>query len=650
MKKLLPLLALAIVFNMNAQSWLQTHHLINIPNKPSSASLGDIIAVNGGNKIGNTTLPNAGVIKTLRDFYHMEIDYDYSYFPSEGILNADTCSCANVWCNFGNCSTFINNPGGPSSFASKKGFYCAWNGSGYQFEEVYSTLEAIFPKKSFGGCYSGADVDRSYPNKWYSLTEWGGLPNIQQNFENYLLPYLVTYCPGDTSKPCLIDVLEVGNEPWGNPYPGEAGYHEMLQGAIDVFSNYYGSTNPSDWRMKLSTAALEAHDSMPNNFGATEMYIEDMVPAQYRQYFDYVAIHPYAFPLDNSAFAVNQWPESENGAYLTLKNLVDWRNSQMSHAKVNVTEFGWNAGTPGDGCGPLGESTQASYIMRAFLLALRNDVHRAFVYSISDETEYPLYCTVGLYEDLGANNPRKVMESIIKLKSSTIADKRFLKAITENADQASNGANGVYAYLLGDNSGTPTHLVAWRPDSLGYENSNYPLVSSSYTTITLPDTSLKVQNADNYYYLSWDATQDGLIANNSSTVVNVSGSSSSSVGVKLSAIPIVIPIGNNNCVYDSLGNLNCTGGTTNITQADNNLDFNLYPNPAANAIYFQLEGISNQNIDYEIYNVSGNLIKSGMIKAGKGQISLDSYKNGSYLFKIISANKKQLTKRFTVLK
>lgn len=650
MKKLLPLVACVLVVNINAQSWLQTHHLINIPNKPSSSFLGDIIAVNGGNKIGNSSLPNAGIIKTLRDFYHMEIDFDYSYFPSEGILNADTCSCANVWCNIGNCSTFINNPGGPSSFGSKKDFYCKWNNSGYQFDEVYSSLESIFIKKGFGGCYSGADIDRSYPNKWYSLSEWGGLPNIKQNFKNYLLPYITTYCPSDTTKPCLIDVLEVGNEPWGDPYPGEAGYHELLQGAVEVFTSYYGSSNPKDWRMKLSTAALEAHDAFPNNFGATEMYIEDMVPPSVRSYFDYVAIHPYAFPLDNSAFSVNQWPESENGAFLTLKNLVDWRNNQMPHAKVNVTEFGWNAGTMGDGCGPLGESTQSSYIMRAFLLALRNDIHRAFVYSISDESEYPLYCTIGLYEDLAANNPRKIMESILKLKSSSIADKRFLKAITENTNQINKGLNGQYTYLLGDQNGMPTHLVAWRPDSLGYENANYPVVASSYTSITLPDTSLKIVNGSSYYYLGWDNAQDGLVGNTSSTSVNISGSSSSMVDVKLSATPIVIPLGINNCVYDSLGNLNCTGATTFLNDVEK-VDFTLYPNPSNDFLNVELNSSLTGLFKYSIYSISGELLHGGSFtKERVNKISLSELNNGCYFIQITSGESKSITKRFTVLK
>jgi len=196
MKRNYLLIFLFIVKISFCQTWLQSHPQISLPNKPSKSTLGAMISVNGGNQIGQSTLPSPGIIKTYRDFYHMEIDFDYSFFPSEGILNPNTCNCTNVWCNTGNCNTYINNPGGPSSFNSKKGFYCAWKGTGYQFTEIYASLESIFPKKSFGGCYNGYDIDRHYPNKWYSLSEWGGLGSNRAEFFklfiaffNHLLSY-----------------------------------------------------------------------------------------------------------------------------------------------------------------------------------------------------------------------------------------------------------------------------------------------------------------------------------------------------------------------------------------------------------------------------------------------------------------------------
>ncbi|MCI5059319.1 MAG: T9SS type A sorting domain-containing protein [Flavobacteriales bacterium] len=575
-----------IILNLaisHAQTWLQPHSQLNLANHPSQTTLGQIIATNGGNQMGNQGIPNPGVINTLRDFYHMEIDYNYSYFPSEGTLNANTCDCSNVWCNNGNCNNFINNPGGQSSFTSKKDFYCSWNGPNFQFGEVYSTMEALFIKStSIGGC-ANADITRGFPDKWYSLAEWGGIGNIRQNYINYLLPWLETYCPNDPNKPCLIDVLEVGNEPWGDPYPGRDGYHQLMSAAVAAFTQHFGSANPSNWRMKLSTAAFEAHDDNPNNFGATEQYVGDMLPDSLLPYYDYVTIHPYAFPLNGSSFSVDQRPEAEGGAFLTFKNLIEWRNQKMPHAEVNITEFGWNAGLPNDGCGPFGESTQSAYIMRSFLLAQRYGVHRAFVYSIDDSHEFPLYCTIGLYQDLHNNNPRKIMESILKLKSSDLSDKVFLKALHEDADEANNGLNGKYVYILGDASGQPTHLVAWRPDALNYEDSNYPSVSNAFETIQLPDTTIWAKSNDQYWYLGWDNSNDNTIGQNAQTNVNLNQDSSSTIDIKLSAVPVVIPLYTNSCQYDAQGNLiNCNGLiTVNEDISASEVRLSVYPNPAS---------------------------------------------------------------------
>jgi hypothetical protein len=619
-----------------SQTWLQPHASISLDNVPSKVSIGEIVSTNAGNQLGTQGIPNPGVINTMRDFYHMEIDYNYSYFPNEGKLNANTCDCSNSWCNNGNCSTFINNPNGPSSFTSKKDFYCNWNGPNYQFGEVYSTLEALFIKSTTLGSCSNADIMRSYPDKWYSLTEWGGIGNIRQNFIDYLEPWLESYCPNDPNKPCLIDVLEVGNEPWGDPYPGRAGYHQMLSGAVQAFSNHFGSSDPNDWRMKLSTAAFEAHDANPNNFGATEMYVEDMLPDSLLSYFDFVAIHPYAFPLNGATFAVDQRPEAEGGAYLTFKNLVEWKNQKMPHARVNITEFGWNAGLANDGCGPFGESSQSSYIMRGLLLALRNGVHRAFVYSIDDSNEYPLYCTIGLYKDLNNGVPRKIMESIIKLKASDLSDKRFLKAIHEDTDEAGGGINGKYVYLLGDSTGKPTHVVAWRPDVLSYEDQNYPNTSSTYTHVQLPDTSMKFNPNSNYWYLSWDNSKDGNITSTGNGVVDLQGSAESQINIKLSALPIVIPIESENCLYNDLGQLyNCDGTSISEKTNLNSLRLNIYPNPGLDFINVNWIG---KGGSLTIFNNLGELILARSINDRNPNFRLDvsRFSNGLYQMNIQS--------------
>ena len=74
-----------------------------------------------------------------------------------------------------------------------------------------------------------------YSNKWYTKEEWGGTPSIiRANAKQYVEAFAATFCPTDLSRRCLVDVLEIGNEPWGegesstNPdddTPGVEGYH-----------------------------------------------------------------------------------------------------------------------------------------------------------------------------------------------------------------------------------------------------------------------------------------------------------------------------------------------------------------------------------------------------------------------------------------
>lgn len=581
MKNFLAILLLSATMTgtILAQSWLQPHTQINLPNAPAKATLSELISANGGNSIGMTQMPNAGSIKTMRNFHHMEIDYKYNYFPMDGILNPDTCGCANVWCNNGGCSDILA-PATKSGFESTKGFYCAWKGNNFGFTTMYSALESLFPKHN-ANC-PNTTINRGYPNKWYSLTEFGGMANAAQNFENYVTSFLKTNCPKDPNKPALVNVLEIGNEPWGDPYPGKLGYHQLLIGTVSACRKYYGTNNPASWRIQLSLAAFRAHNANPGPFGEQFYYVDEAIPDSLKPYFSYCEIHPYAFNIPqfnqgNLNAGVTETPESDDGGYLTFKNMIDWKNQKFQHAKVNITEFGWNAGTANDGCGPLGESTQAAYYMRAYLLAARYNIHRAFVYGYTDQNEYPLYCTTGLFKDINNNIPRKSYRSIVTTVNSTVKDKRFLKALTENTNQANNGQNGKFVYLFGDSAGTPTHIIAWKPVKLGFEDTNYPALSSSYDTIQLPSQYLWAMSGDAYYYLGWDNSQNGTIANTASGTVYINGMSTNpnQVYVKLSGIPVVIPIHSLNCRYDSTGNLVNCGPATYVNYMNNEYDVNI---------------------------------------------------------------------------
>lgn len=650
MKKTITLIIVIIssIVITYSQSWLGNHTSIVLPNRPSNVKITDIIGANGSNGIGLSGIPNAGKIKSLRDFYHMEIDYNYSYFPNQGTLNANTCPCSNTWCSVEPCITLLT--GSNSAFNSKKGFYCAWNTPSFGFTEVYSTLESLFPYKPSlapTSCAVGSDIDRSWPNKWYSLSEWNGLGGIDTTFRNYLIPFLETYCPTDSSRPCLIDVLEIGNEPWGAGYPGRDGYKLMLESAVNTFQSYYGSTASAGWRMKLSTAALIADDATPSWFGATEMYVGDMIPTSVFPYIDYLNIHNYAFNMTGTPGYNNKSPEHANGGFLTFKNMIDWKNNNMPNAKVNVTEFGWNAQNACPNENSFGEVGQAIYTMRAFLLANRYDIHRAFVYAFEDSGEYPFYCNVGLYDNLPSGDARKVMESIIKLQNSNLKNNRFLKAIHEGTVI---GSDTLYTYIYGDSVGMPTHLVTWNAASVTYEDTNYPSVSSSYANISLPDTSLKVESGSNYYYLSWDNTQDNTVSSSGTNNVNISGISNTNVNIKHSVVPIVIPIKPSTCRYDINGTLlNCNASASSLNEITQN-ELILYPNPTKDIVHIQIMNHENQELKLILTDILGKTISEDIIYVNHSnyaqQMVVSTLQPSNYFVSIIDKSGAKVTKQF----
>ena len=634
------------------QSWLAPHTAINLPNVPSTTKLSDLISSNGGNSIGMTAMPAAGTIKTMRNFHHMEIDYKYNFFPADGILNADTCSCANVWCNGGNC-TDIMQPGTKSGFESTKGFYCSWKGSSFGFKEMYSSLESIFPK--YSGACPNTTINRGYPNKWYSLTELGGLSNAASNFKDYVTSFIKTNCPKELTKPALVTVLEIGNEPWGDPYPGKDGYHQLLIGAVDACRKYYGSNNPANWRIQLSLAAFRAHNAGPGPFGEQFYYVDEAIPDSLKQYFMYAPIHPYAFNIaqfnaGNLNAGVTETPESDDGAFLTFKNMIEWRNQKMEHAKVNITEFGWNAGVLNDGCGALGESTQAAYYMRAYLLAARYNIHRAFVYGYTDQNEYPLYCTTGLFKDINNNVQRKAYKSLQTTATSTIKDARFLKAISENVNQVNNGQYGKFVYLFGDSAGTPTHIIAWKPVKLAFEDNNYPGIPLYYDTIQLPSSYMNFALNDPYYYLGWDNSQSSNVSiYGGGGVVGVDGTTliPNTAYVKLTGMPIVIPIHTTGCKYDVGGNLVGCGPTSVSNYLNNEYKVNIY---FSNESIIINSGSLESESKVGIFNSLGQkvAIENIFLSRNNSEILFRPSQKGIYIVKIETKEGFSFTKKISV--
>ena len=299
------LLLICIILSFNdtsfaQQPWQTEHSKLNSPylatenSKPNPTPFDNMVGATGGKEIGNgfyNGFNAKGVINSFRSFHLMEADFGDSFFPKEKILNTIDCDCGNEKYNYvckqkqdKKCPD-SNPTSNTYGFFQYKTDYCAWKlDTNFLIKEIYAAIETQIPIKPFY-CYDRDEVGnclrqdpnpcmiddgranlpgRKFPDKWYTREEWGwNDESIQENAFNYIKGFAATFCPSDTAKNCDIDVLEVGNEPWGENTPGRAGYHAILRGAVQAFKEVYGP-DKSKWRMKISAAALDARFACDN--------------------------------------------------------------------------------------------------------------------------------------------------------------------------------------------------------------------------------------------------------------------------------------------------------------------------------------------------------------------------------------------------
>ncbi len=73
-------------------------------------------------------------------------------------------------------------------------------------------------------------------------------------------------------------------------------------------------------------------------------------------------------------------------------------------------------------------------------------------------------------------------------------------------------------------------------------------------------------------------------------------------------------------------------GTTGVGQVNGNMAFEVYPNPATNAVTVSLDGAGNGNTIMEIRNMLGQTLRTENISATQTQVDVSNLANGVYLF------------------
>lgn len=447
---------------------------------------------------------------------------------------------------------------------------------------------------------------RNFPNKWWRQEELGNsIEEIQATGMDWACAFLKVYDPKNSNNtfpdtPPLVDILELGNEPWGDP--GIAAYQAYIHGILLAFDTYYGSIKP---RIGIAGAAYQAHELKGSTFGSGHLAdaVDIMIggPNQNKirsNITEGIGVHNYNFSdyrrLD--VYTIQQHPEATNGGFHIYKNISTWvkKNMPIGFQKVNATEFGWNSddepghifechkanqwggcqeanfantialSMPGCNynygtreCGKavkigIGRTAQAAYIIRSILLLHSWGANQAVIYNIMDDWTNGAYYSNGLVDTNVPSNVSELKTMPIRPKEKKEAWYALLKLNQLLGDQYYLGTYGtakdlgIYVHLYGDAKGQAKNMVAWRAvdlSKLNYGKKNMLNSSANITVVENQVISMNFADLGCPFNIQIDPTKkvtylDGRNPSYSrpSTELYRNGQ------IWVSAIPIVIPL------------------------------------------------------------------------------------------------------------
>ena len=178
------------------------------------------------------------------------------------------------------------------------------------------TVEQIFIQNE-----QGAIVDKfSFPDKFYRADQLGKDDTKVYDTAKSYAKLIVENLVG------VLDVLETGNEPWGEP--GLDAFASWSQGFIDVFREEFGA-DIETWPIKLATPAGQV-SHYPRHYKSSSLEdVQDgsdnlnlLIPEEQRKWFSYVTCHPYSFNEDT--YSLTAPPDHPESRFAELFDVCEW--------------------------------------------------------------------------------------------------------------------------------------------------------------------------------------------------------------------------------------------------------------------------------------------------------------------------------------
>jgi hypothetical protein len=244
------------------------------------------------------------------------------------------------------------------------------------------------------------------------------------------------------SSTALVESAEVGNEP--GKY-SDAQYRQLFEAMA-------GGLRKGDPKLRVATCAM--------NLGTSGRYSKSVDCLKgLESLYDILNIHVYA--------EIAGWPTWRRGApedpetkfIEHLRSVLTWRAENAAEKELWLTEFGWDASSkPAPATGTFAkwegstETQQAQWIVRAWMIAARLGLDRAYLYFFNDSDQPSVHASSGLTRNF---EPKPAYYAAEWLQRS-LGEYRFNRVLREDA-----GDGWVYEFVHGSEP-QKRIVAAWR--------------------------------------------------------------------------------------------------------------------------------------------------------------------------------------------
>lgn len=380
--------------------------------KPQERSFGELFGVNtvwawGTNKVPNLQGPTEGANKFNRVASQAR-NYHNIHWDTEDPDIAPNYDPANLQVRY--------------VWSQYKQDYSDWQAKGFTVDATY-TFDR-FPESAWDTPYASA----------YALG---------QAFGSYFGP----------TNENLIRTVEIGNEPWTY---SDSTYTQILEGMAQAIKS-------EDPDLFVLPCALQASNPEAGNTGTIKDFMGYKLSQAAAPYLDGINLHLYSYIRNDQGIRLAVHPEHPASEMRALFAGLRFRDANMPGKEVHVTEWGWDASSANEtaiNSEAVSAVSQAVYALRGLFWLSRMGVDRAHWYFYANVNVTPgdtpkNYDRSGLTESLREDFKEKRSFTATEALKNKMADLRFQEVIRED--------DTAYIYLLQNQNGENSHLVAWRP-------------------------------------------------------------------------------------------------------------------------------------------------------------------------------------------